>query len=279
MNRKGFPFLIFILSAACAWNATIAPMTQIPSSTLPASPSAEPWWHPAPGLSWQWHLDELPVDLGVDAQVFDIDTFTNDAAVVQALHDLGRKVIGYVSVGSFEDWRPDAGQFPAQVLGKEYEGWPGERWLDIRRIDLLAPILRARLDLAKAKGFDAIEPDNIEIHGNATGFPITYEDQLTYARWLADEAHARGMAIGLKNASDMVADALEFFDFAITEDCFDQGWCEEMLPFIRAGKPVFAAEYTDTGVDFEAACAWGRANGFSFILKNRILTGWRKTCG
>jgi hypothetical protein len=52
-----------------------------------------------------------------------------------------------------------------------------EKWLDIRRIDLLAPILRARLDLCNVKGFDAIEPDNIEIYDNNTGFPLTYNVQ------------------------------------------------------------------------------------------------------
>jgi hypothetical protein len=136
----------------------------------------------------------------------------------------------------------------------------------------------ARLDLCKAKGFDAVEPDNIEIYDNDTGFPITYADQLAYARWLADEAHGRGLAIGLKNAADMVADSLPVFDFAITEDCYNQGWCDQVLPFIAAGKPVFAAEYTDTGVDFNAACAWGREHIVSFIQKNRILTAFRRTC-
>jgi hypothetical protein len=241
-------------------------------------PSSANWWHPSPGLSWQWHLSEPPVDTCVDAQVYDIDLFDNDVSVVQDLHDRGRKVIGYISVGSWEDWRPDKDQFPAEVLGKEYEGWPGEKWLDIRRIDLLRPVMCARLDLCKTKDFDAVEPDNIQIYDNDTGFPISYDDQLAYARWLADEAHARGLAIGLKNAPDMVADSLACFDFAITEDCFVQGWCDQVLPFIAAGKPVFAAEYTDTGVDFQAACAWGRAHNVSFIQKNRILTAFRNTC-
>ena len=194
------------------------------------------------------------------------------------MHGKGRKVIGYISVGSREDWRPDAAGFPPELLGRDYAGWPGEKWLDIRRIDLLRPIMLARLDLCKEKGFDAVEPDNIEIHDNDTGFPITYADQFAYARWLAEEAHARGLAIGLKNAADMVAEALPCFDFAITEDCFVQGWCDQVLPFIKAGKAVFAAEYTDTGVDFKAACAWGRAHSISFIQKNRILTAFRATC-
>ena len=31
------------------------------------------WWHPAPGLSWQWHLSEPPVDTSIEANVYDID--------------------------------------------------------------------------------------------------------------------------------------------------------------------------------------------------------------
>jgi hypothetical protein len=236
------------------------------------------WWHPAVGLTWQWHLSEPPVDTSVEAEVYDIDLFDNDASVIDELHRQGRKVICYISVGSREDWRPDADQFPAEVLGNDYDGWPGEKWLDIRRIDLLAPIMRARLDLCKAKGFDAVEPDNIEIYDNETGFPLTYQDQLAYAQWLADEAHARGLAIGIKNAPDMVADSLSFFDFAITEDAFYYDWIKDMLPFIKAGKPVFAAEYTDMDVDFSTACLWGKENNVSFIQKNRILTAFRITC-
>lgn len=249
-----------------------------PTLDYSSPPPAADWWRPAVGLTWQWHISEPPVDTNVDADVFDIDLFENDVSVIAQLHTQNRKAICYISVGSREDWRPDADQFPAEVLGKDYDGWPGEKWLDIRRIDLLAPIMRARLDLCKAKGFDAVEPDNIEIFDNDTGFVITYKDQLAYAKWLADEAHARGLAIGIKNAPNMVADSLAFFDFAITEDAYYYGWIEEMLPFIKAGKPVFAAEYTDMDVNFPAACDWGKLNDVSFIQKNRILTAFRISC-
>ncbi len=245
----------------------------------PTSPTLSiDWWHSTPGLTWQWQLSELPVDTTVEADVFDIDLMDNDPSVVADLHARGRKVICYISVGSWEDWRPDKDQFPPEVLGNDYEGWPGERWLDIRQMDKLAPIMRARLDLCKAKGFDAVEPDNMQIYDNDTGFPITYEDQLHYANWLADEAHSRGLAIGLKNTPDQVKDLLPYFDFAITEDCFDQGWCNQMIPFIQAGKPVFAAEYDDTGVDFDAACTQAKDLSFSVILKHRNLNIFRIAC-
>jgi hypothetical protein len=242
------------------------------------SSSSHSWWRPSIGLTWQWQLSEPPVDTSVNAEVYDIDIYDNDASVVDELHAKERKVIGYINVGSWEDWRPDKDQFPPEVLGKVYEGWPREKWLDIRRLDLIAPIMRARLDRCKALGFDAVEPDNMEIHSNGSGFPITYQDQLKYALWLAEEAHQRGLAIGVKNAPDQVRDLVDHFDFAITEDAFVFGWAEKMMPFIRAGKPVFAAEYDDTGVDFAAACQKARELGFSLIQKHRILTAYRVVC-
>ncbi len=266
------PLLLAAVAAACAR------ASETTSMTLPTSPPpSTTWWHPTPGLTWQWQIGDNEIDETVAAQVYDIDLDV-DQAVIDRLHAAGRRVICYISVGSWEDWRQDADLFPEAVLGRDYEGWPGERWLDIRRLDLLAPILRARFDRCAAKGFDAIEPDNIDIHGNSTGFPLTYADQLAYARWLVDEAHARGLAIGLKNAPDMVADTVHLFDFAITEDAFYYGWIQQMLPFLAENKPVFAAEYTDTGVDFAAACTWGRAHNVQFILKNRNLDAWLQTC-
>jgi endo-alpha-1,4-polygalactosaminidase (GH114 family) len=245
--------------------------------SLPVS-SLNNWWRPHVGLTWQWQLSEPPVDTSIEADVYDIEVFDNDASVVADLHAKGRKVIGYINVGSWEDWRPDRDRFPSDVLGKDYEGWPGEKWLDIRRLDLLAPIMRARMDLCQVKGFDAVEPDNMDIHGADSGFPITYQDQLKYVLWLAEEAHRRGLAIGIKNAADQVPDLIDHFDFAIIEDYFFYGIEERMLPLIEAGKPVFAAEYDDTGVDFPAACQKAGKLGISAIQKHRILTSYRIAC-
>ncbi|RME07009.1 MAG: endo alpha-1,4 polygalactosaminidase, partial [Anaerolineae bacterium] len=142
----------------------------------------------------------------------------------------------------------------------------------------LAPILRARLDECAAKGFDGVEPDNIDGYANDTGFPLTAADQRAFNIWLAEEAHKRGLSIGLKNDSEQAAELLPYFDWALTEDCFAEGWCEEVLPFIQAGKAVFAAEYTDTGVTLDEICPLAQAWGLSVIYKRRELDAWRRTC-
>ncbi len=272
--------------------ATIPGAPSLPASTPSSMPAAIPtpstvglapaspvaFWKPTVNTTWQWQLSDTPIDQSFNVAMYDIDLFDSDASLVAALHAQGRKVVCYISVGSWEDWRPDRDQFPAAVIGNDYQGWPGEKWLDIRQIDLLAPVMRLRLDLCQSKGFDAIEPDNIDGYTNDTGFPLTYSDQLKYNLWLADEAHARGLSIGLKNDPDQAADLEPFYDWAMAEDCFDQGWCEMLLPFIQAGKPVFAAEYTDTGITLDQFCPLAKALNFSAILKNRDLDAWRESC-
>jgi hypothetical protein len=228
-------------------------------------------------VSWQWQLT-TPIDESVSASVFDIDLFDTSLEVVARLHAGGARVICYLSAGSHEDWRPDASVYPAEILGKTYAGWPGERWLDIRRLDLLGPIVQARLEMCREKGFDAVEADNVDSYQADTGFPLTAEDQLAFNRWLAGQAHASGLAIALKNdpeQADLLADA---FDFAILEDCFAEGWCRLMAPFAERGKPVLAAEYTDGDIDLEAFCAEITELGFHGILKARDLGAWRQVC-
>ena len=141
--------------------------------------------------------------------------------------------------------------------------------------------MRARLDQCQAKGFDGVEPDNIDAYTNDTGFPLSYQDQLDYNIWLADEAHTRGLSIGLKNDGDQVADLLPHFDWALTEDCFADAWCEQMQPFITAGKAVFAAEYTDqmtAGQFASQVCPQAATLSFGAILKDRDLDAWRQAC-
>lgn len=268
--------LTMLLLAGCGGSDGSSGNSTTPTDT-PAVTTNGSLWIPAINTSWQWQLTSS-VDQSVDADMYDIDLFDNETSVVASLHAQGRRVVCYISVGSWENWRPDANQFPASVLGNDYEGWPGEKWLDIRQIDLLAPIMRARLDQCQAKGFDAIEPDNIDGYTNDTGFPLTYQDQLNYNIWLVNEAHARGLSIGLKNDPDQVGDLLAYFDWALTEDCFAEGWCAQMQPFVAAGKAVFATEYTDMGMTISGFCPQANAMNFNAILKHRDLDAYREAC-
>lgn len=233
------------------------------------------WWRPAPKTSWQIQLSGK-INTSIRVKVYDIDLFDAPKATIDKLHSRGVKVICYFSAGSFEDWREDASAFPLILLGNPLAGWPGEQWLDIRRIDLLAPIMQARLDLAAEKGCDAVDPDNVNGYDNPSGFPLTAEDQLTYNKWLAAEAHSRGLAVGLKNDLNQVGELVAHFDFAVNEQCIQFQECDLLLPFIEANKPVFGIEYKGQKTKI---CKQAKRLKFDTLIKKRIVGAWRVSCG
>ncbi len=204
-------------------------------------------WQPQLSDTWQWQLTGT-VNTSYDVDVYDIDLFDNTASVIQQLQNEGRRVICYFSAGSYEDWRPDQGDFDAADLGETLDGWPGERWLDIRSARV-RQIMQARLDLAVQKGCDGVEPDNVDGYTNNTGFALTAADQLDYNRFLARQAHSRNLAIALKNDVDQVDVLVDFFDLAVNEQCHQYNECDTLTPFINAGKPVFNAEYASAYVN------------------------------
>ena len=230
-------------------------------------------WSPAPGTSWQIQLTGA-LDTRYEVAMYDLDLFDVSASQIAGLKAQGRDVICYFSAGSYEDWRPDANQFPASALGRS-NGWPGERWLDIRNATV-RDIMKHRLDLAVQKGCTGVDPDNVDGYTNSTGFSLTAADQLDYNRFLAAAAHARGLAAGLKNDVEQVAELVASFEFAVNEECVVYSECDLLLPFIRAGKPVFHIEY-DASLRTEI-CAAGNSRNFDTLIKDLDLSAARTAC-
>jgi hypothetical protein len=239
----------------------------------PSSSASAAIWQPKPGVSWQWQLSGT-VDTSVDAQVYDIDGTENSAAVVARLHAAGRKVICYLNAGAYESFRADANRYPAAIIGQS-NGWPGERWLDIRQLSVLRPILADRFKACAQKGFDGIEPDNVDGYRNDTGFPLTAADQLAFNRMLADLAHADGLAVGLKNDLDQIPQLVADFDFAVNEQCAEYSECDALKPFIDAHKAVFHVEYNLPLSEF---CPETTKLGLSSLRKNLSLDAPRWPC-
>lgn len=239
------------------------------------SPSATgaPAWRPGPVTGWQWQLTGK-LDLTVPADVYELDAFTTTATEVAQLHTAGRRAICYVNVGAYEDFRPDAGKFSTAVIG-ESNGWPGERWLDIRQWSTLEPLIAGRLQTCRDKGFDGVEADNVDGYANKSGFPLTSEDQLGFNRRVAALVHSFGLAVGLKNDLDQVAELQPDFEFAVNEECFRYHECSVMSAFIAAGKPVFHVEYD---VAVEKFCPQTRELGFASMRKHTNLDAWRDPC-
>ncbi len=248
---------------------------------LAAAASAAGVERPGQADSFAWQLQGRIAPVTRRAAVIDIDLFDVPAKTIAELRVAGRYVICYVSVGSWESWRPDKNDFPDAVIGNPYYGWKGERWLDISRLDLVGPPLAARLDLARDKGCDAVEPDNLDgwqyRERGGTGFDLGKRDAVALIRWLLAEGHARGLAVGLKNVPELVRSVGLKTDFAITEDCAEWRSCSDYRPMLDEGLAVFHVHYTDTDPDFAEICRKADPRE-THILKKRSLKAWVRNC-
>ena len=271
--------LIAAMAAPAARTAAASTPTAHARTAAAALPRRIPCpgcWHPPLRVSWQWQLQDPPtVAQLLDVKMYDVDAFDTPRSLVRAMHRRGMRAVCYISAGTWEKWRPDAKRFPASVKGLKDGGWPGERWLDIRRVHVLGPIMRARIRLCARKGFDGIEFDNVDAYTNPTGFDLRPADQLRYDTFLANQAHRWGLSAFLKNDLDQIPTLLPYFDAALNEQCFQYDECGKLRRFVEAGKPVFGVEYS---LPIASFCPAANARNFNFLKKHLALGPWRRAC-
>lgn len=254
---------------------TRAPTT---STTQPTTPQTRPSttttqppvsngsiWTPRPGTTWQWQLSGM-VNTSVDAQVYDIDLFDTPQSTIDTLKTRGVNIVCYFSV-HYENWRPDSHTFPTDSLGKNYPGWDGEKYVNWDNSSYW-PIMMARLDLAKSKGCDGVEPDNVDQY-SGTGFSnINRIRAERLVKDLASAAHSRGLSIGLKNMTDSIPALANYVDFAVNEECFQYDECNVYNVFIQQNKAVFGVEYEGNAETF---CPKANQAKFSWLKKKLNL--------
>jgi hypothetical protein len=235
-------------------------------------------------LTWQIQLAGSVTDLNLPVDVYDVDLIESSPEMISTLHANNKKVICYFSAGSFESWRPDASSFAASDKGSPLAGWDNEWWLNTNS-ENVRTIMKSRLDLAKSKGCDAVDPDNVDVYHNDNGLGITEAQSVEFLRFLADESHSRGMSMGLKNGLEMVSQLLDVMDFQVNESCMQFNECNMLTPFITSNKPVFHIEYNDNSstkkraeLSAEASCSFKGGASFSSLLKNPNLDAYAQAC-
>lgn len=197
-----------------------------------------------------------------------VDLFDSSTDRIKNLKKQGKTVICYFSAGSSESWRPDFKQFPKAAIGKPLIGWAGENWLDYRNKDVLS-VLKKRIELAKSKGCNSIDPDNIDTHLNKSGFGLTAKDQFNFIAFLSTTAHGLGLKIGLKNSAETASSLQPLVDFVVVEECAKYKECNSYASFPKNKKNMFQIEYQSVSKDI---CKSASSMGASVIFSNKALT-------
>ena len=257
-----------------------ASATGTTATTTPATVSNAAQWKPVASDTWQWQLRGT-INTSYAVAIYDIDLFDVDASAIAALKRAGHKVVCYFSAGSSEDWRPDYATFRAADMGNALSGWTGEKWLDVRSSNVRA-VMSNRLDLAVSKGCDGVEPDNVDGYVNSTGFPLTAQDQIDFNTFIAQQAHARNLAVALKNDVDQIAALEHSFDFAVNEQCHEKSECGDYFIFTSDNKPVlnaeYASQYHDPAAQAALCQASRNANLRTLVLAAGLDDSYRFSC-
>eukprot|EP00123_Amoebidium_parasiticum_P011847 comp20937_c0_seq1/m.27970 comp20937_c0_seq1/g.27970 ORF comp20937_c0_seq1/g.27970 comp20937_c0_seq1/m.27970 type:complete len:260 (-) comp20937_c0_seq1:569-1348(-) len=235
------------------------------AAASPARRSGRAW---PTGLTWCSQAYLFGSDCsGVD--VVEVDTFYSSEKDIKKYKSNGQKVLCYMSAGTLEQGRPDRGDVPSDGLST-WSPYHGERWFNVMNWESLKDLMENRLNIAKEKGCDAVEADNMdcfEYDGCVPGKSMKTKGKATvaYAKWLVTAAHSRGMAIGLKNAFEILPELVDDFDFAVNESCPRFNQCDVYAPFRKQGKAVFGAEYSKKG---SGACDPAKENGISMLYRS-----------
>ncbi|HLK42028.1 MAG TPA: endo alpha-1,4 polygalactosaminidase, partial [Thermoleophilia bacterium] len=160
---------------------------------------------------------------------------------------------------AWEDYRPDAsppargGVFPVDTLGKVYYGYPQERWVDFRQLDALKPMLDARIRMCAAKGFDAVELDDIDSFDppSTTGFHLTVGDAENLLAYADNQIHRDGMTVLWKNAGLLSWWGRNYADGAVVEECYVYSQC---FASQLAGNTQYG--FTCTQLSGSHPCGW-----------------------
>lgn len=195
-------------------------------------------------------------------------------------------------VNAFQTQPPDAGWWlktHPNLLARKNGAyivdpdWPDEYLFDTStasKRDALLAIVGPWIDSCARDGFNAIEPDNLDSWTRSQSV-LTKAGNVAFATQLVERAHALGLAIAQKNASDIakIGHAKIGFDFAVAEECQVWSECDDYITVY--GPRVYEIEYADTRKDangkpvkpvdvYKAACA-ARGNKISIIYRDREL--------
>jgi hypothetical protein len=143
-----------------------------------------------------------------------------------------------------------------------------EMLLDISSADKRARLAEIEADWIAGcarSGFDAVEIDNLDSYSRSGG-RISEDHAVAFMHLLSSAAHAQGLAIAQKNASEIVGRRTEMgTDFVVSEECAHYDECDV---YMRAyGKHVLLIEYVSK--DFDTACS--KYPDYSVVLRDRDL--------
>lgn len=225
-------YVLFILLASCRDDAP-----ETPDSPFPGRPNERATKTFAVQYNGDLNYDFCKRD------VFYLDLFDYSKEEVSKCKKMGATVIAYFS-SQYEKWRNDADKFKKKDIGNKLPKWKGEYFVDTNSTSLRELMLE-RLILAKEKGFDGADVDNIDSYSEKTGFNTTIDDSFNYVQFFSNSAHKLDLKFSLKNGLKLLPLIEKFkvkVEYFQNESCYKY---KECWHYNKVISPVFIIHYDD----------------------------------
>lgn len=291
---------------ACGSNPP--PAAAEPSSTsgapAPVAPVVSDWVYQLSGYADDT-LDAIAAAPG-QAAVFDLARDGSEgywtAEEVAAVRASGKLALSYYTIGSIENYRPEADAVgDAGLLLNQWGDWPDEHFVKYWTEEWWTLAMKPRVDQALASGFDGAYLDVPNAYEEIDLALVPGETRATLGRKMTAlieriSRYAKSVRPGFlilpQNSPELqeydgytaAVDGLgveELFYLATDEPCVED-FCAENLAAVKslqaAGKLILAVDYADDPAKITDACGRYREEGFAGYVGGVDLDDIRAAC-
>ena len=228
-----------------------------------------------------------PTEKGSGIVVIEPDDYSPEE--VQTIRKKGYKVLGYLSVGTLEKYRPWFKEFSKYKFEK-LDDWPDEYYIDVRK-NPWRKFLAKRATEIKEKGFDGWWLDNIDVYSEHKS-----KAMFTAIASIFLKLKAIGGYVMINGGSEWVDDAIDrgeplkkYINGYTQEEVFsrivnysgkgkfgkqnseDSKYYREMLKkAVKKGVAGFMLEYTRTESLKERIREWAKENKVSYYIAENV---------
>ncbi len=272
-------FTLLAVLSACT-SPQITPRTNTSSKTTQTRTTN--LFIPSPDTTWHAQFNGN-VSFRNTVDLYIVDLFTIDPALIEAIQTTGRHVLCAFSGGSHKPNTSDAAFFSADMLGGAIANTSNEFWVD-HRIPAVRRIMDRRFAIAQQIGCNGVAVSRLDGIHSAHGINgLANADQFEYNQFLAEQAHARGLSIGLIDSLAEAQRLAIYYDFSLTRDCHAKNRCGKLSEFVRLGKATLITEsdrtYLETPTDKAHFCREALSRRFNVVFTPANLDGsYRDSC-
>jgi hypothetical protein len=151
----------------------------------------------------------------------------------------------YFNAGAWENFRIYLQPYPKEVIGKNMNGWEGEKWLNISDGRVFSTLVKniedvvQKIKIAYPNWVPKIDLDNLDSYNQKTGFKIDKVDQIRYINEIVSWFHKRfDGGVCVRNCEEIIGEIHP--DAVLCEQGIQDNF---LLNYANCDYPIFDIEY------------------------------------